>query len=79
MKKTFEEVLKENQEKMRTKRKEEIERMKREKTKETILTIFIGLLIVSTTLFILNNLDNKMIEDCTNAGHSQYYCEKGIE
>lgn len=79
MKKTFEEVLKENQEKMRTKRKEEIKRMKREKTKETILTIFIGLFIVSTTLFILNNLDNKMIEDCMNAGHSQYYCEKGIE
>ena len=79
MKKTFEEVLKENQEKMRTKRKEEIKRMKREKTKETILTIFIGLFIVSTTLFILSKIDNKMIEDCINAGHSQYYCEKGIE
>jgi capsular polysaccharide biosynthesis protein len=79
MKKTFEEVLKENREKIRNKRKEEIKRIKSERMKETILTIFIGLFIVSTTLFILTKLDNKMIEDCTNAGHSQYYCEKGIE
>lgn len=79
MKKTFEEVLKENQEKTRNKIKEEIKRMKREKIKETILTIFIGLFIFSTTSFILIKLDNKMIEDCINAGHSQYYCEKGIE
>lgn len=79
MKKTFEEVLKENQEKMRNKKREEIKIIKKERTKETILTIFIGVFIVSTTLFILEKLDNKTIEDCTNAGHSQYYCEKGIE
>lgn len=74
----MQEMLRENKERIRNQKIEEIKRLKREQKKERILTVIIGTFIMFLTITVLNNIDKDMMNDCTSAGHSQTYCERGI-
>lgn len=76
--KTLEEALKESRENKRKFIKEQIERQKKEEKKETILVVIISLFILTLTISCLVNLNNKDMNNCISAGHSQEYCERGL-
>lgn len=76
--KTLEEALKESREKRREFLKKEIERNKKQKRKDTILTIIIALFMIIMTINCLKNINDKYMNDCMNNGHSQLYCERGM-
>lgn len=67
-------VLHENHIRMYNK---EIKRIKKEQKKERVLSIFIGIFIVITTITILvlnNKIENGALKNCIDKGHSQNYC-----
>lgn len=76
--KTMEQVIKENWERTRLMKIERNARAKKEKIKETILTIAIGTFIVAITMMFLNNSYNENLNNCINAGHTAQYCERGL-
>jgi hypothetical protein len=78
MKKGLKEVLKENRERELKRRYEMMARARKQEKKETMLTILIGLFIVATTVVIITKMNDKYMNDCTNAGHSVNYCERGL-
>lgn len=62
-------------------RKQQRLKIKRKKRKEKIMTGVIIAFIILVFLLIMNWFDSsykKDIENCMNAGHSRYYCEKGM-
>lgn len=59
----------------------EIKRQKEQKKKEKIMEIVIIAFIITIFIIIMNFFDKSYkegMENCMNAGHSRYYCEKGM-
>ena len=55
----------------------EMERKKKEKKKDRIISIFIGIFIVALVGIVLyqnSKLTNKYIKSCIEAGHNETYC-----
>lgn len=55
----------------------EVERKKKEKKKDRIISIFIGIFIVALVGIVLyqnSKLTNKYINSCIEAGHNETYC-----
>lgn len=63
-----------NQERMR----EMYARQRKQQQKETILTFFIGIVIVVMTITLLGYMTDKEVDKCVNAGHSETYCQVGL-
>lgn len=63
-----------NQERMR----EMYARQRKQQQKETILTFFIGIVIVVMTAMLLGYMTDKEVDKCVNAGHSETYCQVGL-
>lgn len=66
--------FKSNQQRM----KEMYERQRKQHQKETVLTFFIGIVIVVMTVMLLGYITNKEVDKCVNAGHSETYCQVGL-
>ncbi len=62
--------FKSNQERMR----EMYERQRKQHQKETILTFFIGIVIVVMTIMLLGYMTSGSLEKCVAAGNSENYC-----
>jgi hypothetical protein len=52
---------------------------KRQEKFESFLTTMIGLFIIGATIFILSVQGQQAIEKCMEAGHTQAFCEKGLQ
>ena len=74
----MEEMFKENQLRIRNKKKEQLKKIKKEQAKENILFTFILGFICVATIMLLCNMNNKQTNNCIKAGHSQTYCERGL-
>lgn len=77
----FDEVLAKRRQEVRQQRNRTLEmqrkRMKREKRKDTILSILIGGFIMIVTCLLINEYGksfNKDIKNCMNNGYSKNYC-----
>ena len=63
-------------------RKKQIEKIKKQKRKELIMEIVIIAFIIIVFLTIMNFFDKSYkdhMKNCMEAGHSSYYCERGLE
>lgn len=63
--------FKSNQQRMR----EMYARERKRHQEETILTFFIGIVIVVMTVMLLSYMEDKDLDKCINAGHSKTYCQ----
>lgn len=74
----MQEMLYENKMKVRSRLEQQRKRLRKERIKESILFTFVEVFILVATLLLLNNMNNKSMNDCKAAGHSQSYCERGL-
>lgn len=72
------EMLYENKMKMRSKLEQQRKLQKKQERKENLLFVFVGGFICVATIMLLCNMNNKQINNCMEAGHSQSYCERGL-
>jgi len=73
-------TFKENQERMRKIQEKRIEKIKKQKRIDTILSILIGGFVVITTIMLLGvagQRQQKSISNCINNGYSYNSCVKG--
>lgn len=83
MKNSLQNVLKENKEKMRIKRREEMikELIRRNEKMENIIEIAIVIILIAIVggLFILSsNGSDKAINNCMKKGYSENYCVRNF-
>lgn len=76
--KSLEEVLKENKMKVRKEKLEEMRKQEIEKKKDCIIFALVAGTIITLTVLLLMSLNNKQMNNCIKAGHSQSYCERGL-
>lgn len=80
MKKSLEEVLKENQLKTREEKRLRNERQKKQHKLEVLSTMFIGTFICIVTILLIGYLGKEQtqsINNCMNNGYSYNTCVKG--
>lgn len=76
--KSLEEVLKENKMKIRKEKIEEMRKKEIEQKKDTLIFLLVAGTIITLTILLLINMNNRQMNNCIKAGHSQNYCERGL-
>jgi mRNA-degrading endonuclease RelE of RelBE toxin-antitoxin system len=74
MKKTLQEVLRNNKLKEQKRKREGLKRLQRQKRIESVLTAMIIVFIMTVTILLIKKTDESYMNSCTK-NHSYDYCE----